>query len=196
MNYKFWLTHPNLILARFNYWIWEKRNPDKPWMCPGTIDFCEHHFQGSIKALEFGSGRSTQWFALLTDGLTSIEDSSEYYPIVKKQLESQGISNVNYLYIPLNHPETEPEHQSYNPLPDYVKVLEQFEDGELDFVIVDGHYRTNCILHSIVKIRIGGYLLVDDVNMWTSISSLPIPLEWKIVDDSTNGIKRCVIWQR
>lgn len=196
MNYKFWLAHPHLILARLNYWIWEQLNQDKPWMCPGTIDFCQQQFQGSLKALEFGSGRSTQWFARLTEHLTSIEHSSEWYSIAQAKLQSLGISNVNYLCIPLNHPETEPESSQYNPLPDYVKVLEQFEDGALDFVIVDGHYRTTCIMHSIPKIRDGGYLLVDDVNMWPSLKSLAIPTNWQIANDSTNGIKRCVIWQK
>jgi hypothetical protein len=195
MNYKFWLTHPHLILARLNYWIWERLNPDKPWMCPGTINFCQHHFKGSLKALEFGSGRSTQWFANLTEHLTSIEHSSEWYSITQNKLQLLGISNVSYLYIPLNHPEAEPENHQYQPLPDYVKVLDKFENGELDFIVIDGHYRTTCIICSISKIRTGGYLLVDDVNMWPSIESLPIPVNLKIVDDSTNGIKRCIIWQ-
>jgi predicted O-methyltransferase YrrM len=195
MNYKFWLEHPHLILARLNYWIWERLNPDKPWMCPGTINFCQHQFKGSIKALEFGSGRSTKWFANLTQHLTSIEHSPEWYSITQKNLQSLGISNVNYIYSPLDHPETQAESQQYDPLPEYVKILDKFKDGELDFVIVDGHYRTTCINHSIPKIRAGGYLLVDDVNLWPSIESLPIPSHWKIADDSTNGIKRCMIWQ-
>ena len=38
-------------------------------------------------------------------------------------------------------------------------------------------------------------LLVDDVNVWPCTESLPIPRNWRVADDSTNGIKRCVVWQ-
>jgi len=36
---------------------------------------------------------------------------------------------------------------------------------------------------------------VDDTNLWPSIETLPIPKNWKVVDNSTNGVKRTVIWQ-
>lgn len=195
MNLKYWLTHPGLLFHRIRYWIWEKSNPDKPWMCPGTIRFCQKHFADASCALEFGSGRSTRWFASLAKQLTSVEHSAEWYPQVQKQLQQAGITNVDYRFLPLSHPESEPERATYDPTPDYVLVADTFPDASLDFVIVDGHYRTNCIRHSIPKIRPGGYLLIDDINLWPSVADLPIPSTWKIVDDSTNGMKRCLIWQ-
>ena len=49
--------------------------------------------------------------------------------------------------------------------------------------------------HAKPKLRPGGYLLVDDVNFWPSPAALPIPDGWAVVDDSTNGLKRCLIWR-
>jgi hypothetical protein len=148
-----------------------------------------------MRGLEFGSGRSTSWFAGLLGRLTSVEHDSAWYQEVKAKLATNNVTNVDYRFVALDHPEAEPERPEYDPLPSYVKVADDFPDKGLDLVIVDGHYRTHCIRRSVPKIKAGRYLLVDDVNFWPSVQSLPVPKDWRIVDDSTNGIKRCVIWQ-
>ncbi|MCS7033521.1 MAG: class I SAM-dependent methyltransferase [Phycisphaerae bacterium] len=189
----FWLKRPRLAVARVRYWLWEKANPDKPWMCPGTVRFCQTHLSKSMSAIEFGSGRSTRWFAERVGRLISIEHNPQWYAQVQKQLEE--VKNVDYRLIPLNHPESEPERAEYSPVPDYVAIADALADRSIDFAVVDGHYRTHCVRHLIPKIAAGGYLLVDDINLWPSPQALPVPAHWPIVDDSTNGIKRCIIWQ-
>lgn len=191
----YWLTRPRMAWARFRYFLWERANPDKPWLCPGTVEFCRTHLSKSMTALEFGSGRSTRWFAGLVGKLISIEHCAEWYEVVKQQLVAAGIENVDYRFVSLNHPETEPERKLYDPTPDYVAVVDQLKDASLGLGIVDGHYRTTCTRHLVPKIAPGGYLLVDDINMWRSPSDLAIPANWHIADDSTNGVKRCIIWQ-
>jgi hypothetical protein len=148
-----------------------------------------------MNAIEFGSGRSTQWFSTLVGHLTSVEHNQDWYQQVKHRLDKENITNVTYLLVPLNHFESEPECDSYLPIPEYLVIADNISDKSLGFAVVDGHYRTNCIRHLIPKIAPKGLLLVDDVNMWSSIESLPIPTNWDVVDDSTNGIKRCVIWR-
>jgi len=184
-----------MALARVRYWFWERANPDKPWMCPGTIKFCQGHLSKSMTALEFGSGRSTRWFSTLVGRLISVEHNAEWYKVVQKQLADASASNVDYRLIPLNHSETEGERPEYSPVPDYVAVADSMENKSIDFAVVDGHYRTHCVRHLIPKIAPGGYLLVDDMNLWPSPEALPVPASWRIVDDSTNGIKRCIVWQ-
>jgi len=182
-------------LARVRYWLWERANPDKPWMCPGTIRFCQARLSKSMNALEYGSGRSTRWFSTLVGHLTSVEHNASWYETVKARIEADAINNVDYKFVPLNHPESEGERAEYTPVPDYVAVADGFGDRSLDFAVVDGHYRTHCVRHLIPKIALGGYLLVDDINLWGSPDELPIPADWHVADDSTNGIKRCIVWQ-
>jgi hypothetical protein len=184
-----------MAVARLRYWFWERANPDKPWLCPGTIRFCEQHLTPSMRAIEFGSGRSTRWFAAKVGELISVEQNAGWYEIVSRQLADAGVRNVDYRLVPLNHPESEAERPDYSPTPDYVAVADALPDRGVDFAVVDGHYRNDCVRHLIPKIAPGGYLLVDDMNFWPSPEALPIPATWKIVDDSDNGIKRCVIWQ-
>lgn len=191
----FWLKHPRRLVARLRYWVWEKRNPDKPWMCPGTVRFCEAHLTRSMSALEFGSGRSTAWFAGRVGHLISIEYNQPWYEQVREQIAAAKLTNVDYRYVPLDHPLAEPEHLEYSPTPAYVAVADALPDRSIHFAVVDGHYRTHCVRHLVPKIAPGGYLLVDDVNMWPSVGDLPVPPDWRIADDSTNGVKRCVVWQ-
>lgn len=184
-----------MLVRQVRYWAWEKRNPDKPWLCPGTVAFCESNLSRTMRGLEFGSGRSTRWFASRLGHLTSVEHAHTWYEQVAQTLSAEGVRNVDYRFVPLDHPEAEPERFEYVPTPAYVAVVDRFSDKSLDFVLVDGHYRTHCIRHAVPKVATGGYLVVDDVNMWPSHYALPIPDDWRIADDSTNGIKRCVVWQ-
>jgi predicted O-methyltransferase YrrM len=194
MTIRFWIRHPGLLPARVKYWLWEKRNPDKPWLCPGTIAFCEAHLAKSMKVLEFGSGRSTRWFAQLVGHITSVEHDSTWFREVQQQLADAQLTNVDYLNVALQ-PLPDPKQGLEQPVPNYVAVADRFADRSLDLIVVDGHYRNICIRHATKKLAPGGYLLVDDANRWPSLAALDVPPNWRIVDDSTNGLKRCVIWQ-
>lgn len=191
----FWVRRPGRLLHRLRYWAWERMNPDKPWMCPGTIAFCQNHLSPSMRAVEFGSGRSTLWFSKLVGRLTSVEHDAKWHEQVQLLLAENNAANVTYLHVPLDHPASQPEQDDYSPTPKYVAVADGFADGSLGFAVVDGHYRTHCVRHLVPKMAPGGLLLVDDVNMWPSVESLPVPASWPVVDDSTNGVKRCVIWR-
>ena len=148
-----------------------------------------------MSALEFGSGRSTRWLGKLVGHLISVEHNSKWYETTREQLVEDEITNVDLRLVPLDHPESAPERIEYSPVPNYVAVADGVSDRSLGLAIVDGHYRTNCIRHLVPKIAPGGYLLVDDIDMWPSPESLPVPEDWRVVDDSTNGVKRCIIWQ-
>lgn len=195
MVFHFWLRHPHKVLARVRYWWWERRNPDKPWLTPGAVAFLETHLRPEMIGLEFGSGRSTVWYARKLRHLTSVEHHAGWAETVKGQLAGAGITNVDYRAIPLDHPETDGEQPAYDPLPRYVAVASEFADGALDFVVVDGHYRSHCIRTVGDKLRPGGLLLVDDANMWPA-NAPPVPPEWLEVSRTTNDLKFTVIWRK
>lgn len=196
MAIAFWLKNPGMLLARFRYLLWERRNPDKPWLTPEAVAYLEGVLNREMSGLEFGSGRSTKWYAGKLGRLVSIEHSASWYEIVKAQLAKAGVKNVDYRLVPLNHPETQGEQPQYTPMPDYVAVVDGFPDSTFDFVVVDGHYRTNCIRASLHKLKPGGLLLIDDVNMWPIRDQFPVPLDWTRPHYSTNGIKWTGIWQK
>ena len=114
---------------------------------------------------------------------------------MKAVLVGHDSSNVDYRFIPLDHPECAPEQPIYSPLPAYVAVVANCPDKSLDFVVVDGHYRTTCIAAVLSKIKPGGLLLVDDANRWPG-DAPPVPCDWPEVSRTTNGIKFTVIWRK
>jgi len=195
MNLWFWLSHPRACLARLRYWWWEYRNPDKPWLTPAAVDFLETHLRPDMTGLEFGSGRSTVWFAGKLRRLTSVEHDPVWFATISRKLADAGLGNVDYRLIPLDHPKSAPEQEVYDPLPKYVAIVADFPDESLDFIVVDGHYRSHCIRQSHCKLKPGGFLLVDDANLWPDTKP-PVPTHWLEVSRSSNGLKTTVIWQK
>jgi predicted O-methyltransferase YrrM len=107
--------------------------------------------------VEFGSGRSTIWFAKHVGHLTSVEHSPEWHKMISEKLKQQGISNVDYLL--KSHDEHSDPGQS-----DYVKVIEGFGDETIDFALVDGMSQDICALKLLPKMRRGGLFVLDNAG--------------------------------
>jgi hypothetical protein len=195
-NISYWIRRPHLIVPRVRYWVWERANADKPWICRGAIEFLDRVLSGQMRGLEFGSGRSTAWFAKRLRSLVSVEHDAAWHRSVSDKLRSAGLNNVDYRLIPLDHAADTPEQSTYSPRPRYVAVAEEFAEGSLDLVVVDGHYRTHCIAAAVPKLARGGYLVIDDLNLWPTSQALGIPGEFELLNESTNGLKRTGIWRR
>jgi len=196
VNLSYWLRHPDRIFARVRYFAWERMNMDKPWLCPSSVRFCDLNLTGSMTGLEFGSGRSTAWFAGRLERLVNVEHNPGWHERVQARLASQNLTNVDYRLIPLDHPESDPERAEYATVPRYVAVADEFPDDSLDLVVVDGHYRTHCIRRCSEKLRPNGLLMVDDVNLWLTREEIPVPADWPVADLGSNGIKQTCIWRK
>lgn len=196
LNLGYWMKNPELIAARIRSWTWEKLNPDKPWLCPESIEYCERALSKSMRGLEFGSGRSTPWLAKRLGHLTSIEHSSDWHRKIRGILEREHLDNIDYRLIPLEHPENETEREVYDELPSYVAVLDAFPDENLNFILIDGRHRIACIKHCLGKLKKGGFLILDDAQLWQPLSSLPVPDNWLIVHKASDGLKTTCIWQK
>jgi hypothetical protein len=194
LKFWYWVRRPRAAIARIRYWVWEKRNPDKPWLTPAAVRFCEAVLAPPMRGWEFGSGRSTPWFAARLGHLVSIEHDPQWHAAVRERLAGAG--NVDYRLVPLDHSPGEPERPAYDPLPRYVAAIAAEPDESLDLVVIDGHYRTTCVRTCLAKIRPGGLLLVDDLDMWPRREELPVPPDWHEAHESTNGLKRTGIWRK
>jgi hypothetical protein len=86
---------------------------------------------------------STPWYARRVQYLHSVESDPVWYARVAPMLPT----NVRY--------ELRDERIVYTDLSDY-------EDGSLDFAVIDGDYRGACARAVIPKIRAGGYVFLDN----------------------------------
>jgi predicted O-methyltransferase YrrM len=195
MNIRYWTRHPLRFLRRVWYYFYERAHPTEPFVAPGAIRFLDSALPRQGIGLEWGSGRSTQWFARRLRQLVVVEHDQAWYEQVRQQLQQSGIDNVDYRLIPLEHPPQEPTRPVYDPVPRYVALASEFPDDYFDFVEVDGHYRQACARAALAKIKPGGLLLVDDTN-WLPLAEWGVPAAWKIVHQSIKINTVTSIWQR
>jgi len=182
--------HPSYTVRLAAYKVYERLHPRDPWIAPGAVGWCDRHLDRGMRAWEFGSGRSTVWFAERVKSLTSIEHDADWYHRVKPRLRD----NVDYRLIPLEHPPDEPTRPRYAPLPAYVAAISDEPDGSLHFVVVDGHYRQACILATLRKIGCGGLLLLDNSD-WLADPEWGVPQEWPIVHRSSSVMGTTTVWR-
>jgi len=135
------------------------RNPDLPWLTPTSISFLDQFLKPTDIGLEFGSGRSTLWFANKVSKLFSVEHDNGWYEKIKQHIQKNSIDNVIYHHISL-------EEMTERMVPAYVEVINSVNDNTLDFVLVDGKYRDFCATSSITKLKSKGLLIIDNADVY------------------------------
>ncbi len=139
--------------------LYRRQNPDLPWFSPQAIEFLADYLLPSDTGLEFGSGRSTLWFAQKVGQLTSVEHNADWAEKVKAMLAARSLQNAELVFAPkLNGANPDIEHS------EYVGVTSRFVAESLDFVVVDGIYRAQCALHSLPLLKRHAMLIIDNVN--------------------------------
>src|SRR5688572_32091687 len=63
MNIRYWLRHPDRFVRRVWHYFYEIRHPDEPFLAPAAVRFLDRNLARDGAGLEWGSGRSTAWFA-------------------------------------------------------------------------------------------------------------------------------------
>src|SRR5206468_5320386 len=92
------LRHPRSIPRCLSQHPLKGRSPldlETPWFSYAAIDFLESFLEPQMIAFEYGSGGSTIFLAHRIKFLYSVEDNSEWFERVCRQLNEKRISNVN-----------------------------------------------------------------------------------------------------
>lgn len=145
---------PRCLYALAQRRLWRRTHPGVPWLTRQAVEILEERLKPSDIGLEWGSGRSTVWFARKVAHLTSIEHNDHWYNRVKKLLSDKGIENVDLLFAAL-------EAKGQGP-PEYVRVIAEQPKASFDFVLVDGRLRDQCTEVALQIIKPGGMLIIDD----------------------------------
>jgi predicted O-methyltransferase YrrM len=151
---------PGYVYNRVRQARYEHGHPDDPWLTPAAIRLLGTLLRPADRGAEFGSGRSTLWFASRVAALTSVEHDGEWHAAVCERLNGLGVSNVHCVHVPEDQPM---EHGDSSA---YARVAFTFPDASLDFALVDGHYRDYSAKFILPKIKPGGLLIIDNVNWY------------------------------
>jgi predicted O-methyltransferase YrrM len=153
---RFYLT-PRYIYNRISDLFYQRAHPADPWLTPAAIGLLGTLLRPTDRGAEFGSGRSTLWFAARVAELTSVETNTRWHEAVTSQLKERGVSNVDYILVP----EDQPAENGDGP---YARTALNFPDASLDFALVDSYYRDHTAKFIMPKIKPGGLLIIDNIN--------------------------------
>jgi predicted O-methyltransferase YrrM len=156
---------PRYVYHRTRQLLYERAHPDDPWLTPAAIRLLARLLRPVDQGAEFGSGRSTLWFAARTAALTSVEHDRRWHESVTARLKERGLGNVEYILAPEDQPVERGGDSAY------ARTALAFPDASLDFALVDGHYRDYSAKFVMPKIRPGGMLIIDNVNWYLPCQS-------------------------
>jgi predicted O-methyltransferase YrrM len=163
---------PQYIYHRTRQLFYERGNPGNPWLTPDAVRLLGGMLRASDQGIEFGSGRSTLWFAERVAQLTSVEHDALWHRAVSQDLRARGLTNVDYVLAPWDP--DEPGQDS-----DYVGTLRRFPESGIDFALIDGAYRDHAARLAMPRIKPGGLLIIDNVNWFLpSYSRAPASRSW------------------
>ena len=156
---------PRYIRDRARQMVYERAHPDDPWLTPAAIRLLSTLLRPTDRGAEFGSGRSTAWFAARVSALTSVEHDPRWHEKVTATLKERGLGNVECVLAPEDQPAERGGESAY------ARTALAFPDASLDFALVDGHYRDYSAKFIMPKLKPGGMLIVDNVNWYLPCQS-------------------------
>jgi hypothetical protein len=125
--------------------------PDLPWIPFNAIERLEACLRSDWRMIEFGSGMSTAWYARRVAYVHSIESDSGWYQTLANTLPG----NVRY---------------ELRSGPRYWD-LDEYEDRSLDFAVIDGIARDQCVNAVLPKLRSGGWIYLDNSDKDMTVSN-------------------------
>ncbi len=147
---------PRYIWSWAKLGVYQRNHADHPWLTPLANQILEGVLLPTDIGLEWGSGRSTLWFARHLKHLTSVEHDKAWHAKIHQKIKERQLP-VDYVLCD-EQPTADP---AASP---YVGVADRFQDYSLDFVLVDGAFREHCALRATDKIKPGGLLVIDNAN--------------------------------
>jgi len=153
-----------------------------------------------MTVFEYGSGGSTIFFSKRVKKMISMEHDRTWYQHVLDILKDNNISNCEYL---ISEPQPSPDSQTgftskeYTNMSfeAYVKGIDAFPDKSFDLVFIDGRARPSCILHSLDKIRPGGFLMLDNSERIYYKQGKELLTNWEQTDFWGHGPYGAYPWQ-
>ena len=127
-------------------------------MTSDAIDLLEKLIRSDDVGIEFGSGRSTVWFCERVGYLFSVETDPAWYEWTRQALLSKNLNNFTFECVSMEEVEKTPEK--------YVNFFIKYRDNSFDFALIDGKLRAEATKTVLKKIKVGGLLIIDNINRY------------------------------
>jgi len=190
-----------ILKVRFSFF--RKLNDPCPWLSPSSVRFLKQHLTKDMTGLEFGSGISTLFTAPKVNQLISVEHNKEWYEMIVERFKTSGINNVDYRFIAQNDPslfnddsfEME-DNLGFQVRKDYVNyymTVKSIPDNSLDFVLVDGRARPECLYYALPKMKKKSIVILDNSEREHYKIVFDFMKEYPVYT-TTNGLTDTTFW--
>lgn len=125
--------------------------PHRPWISYDVQDRFRAHLTPTSRVLEFGLGMSTSWYAARAGEVVAVEADSDWARRVAGFLKDQGQNNVII--------------RLASDLADYVVLPAGMAKSGFDLIVIDGHFRAECVPFAITALRPGGMIYLDNSDV-------------------------------
>ena len=144
-----------------------------PWITFGAIDFLRQSLRPGLTIFEYGSGGSTLfWLTFKPASLVSVEHDPAWHATLGARISTNPVLDYRLVspeptLIP-GDPSDPDAGSSGDPawaghrFDRYVSQVDGFPEQHFDLVLIDGRARPACIRHSASKVKIGGWLVLDN----------------------------------
>ena len=148
-----WLSS---ILARWRRGgqLWDH----DPWLVFAARDRLDTLITRDAKVFEWGSGISTVWLARRAALVVSVEHDPAWYEAVGEALAERGLKNCKRTLVERGPGADDVAWEAY------ASLIDAFDDGYFDVVVVDGRARVQCAAHAAAKVAEDGALLLDNAE--------------------------------
>lgn len=148
---------PTYVRDRIALEFRQRQRPDEPWLTAPAVAIIASWLRESDTGIEWGSGRSTLWFAARVARLISIEHNETWYTKTSNELHDRGLATRTDIRLCLDG-------RDGGPTSSYVRIASEIESESLDFALVDGVARDHCALAALSLLKPGGLLVIDNIN--------------------------------
>jgi predicted O-methyltransferase YrrM len=129
----------------------------------GAVDQLKAVLQPFWRAFEWGAGDSTLWLAQRTAHVVTVEGDTRWHDKTRSELVQFGISNVTLILA-----QTEAV---------YVSMIDNYP--AFDVVCIDGRHRADCIAHAVERVKVGGYLVLDNSERAQYQDAMRLMAAWR-----------------
>lgn len=208
-NPNYWKYRILRPVIKLRYKAFRKKNSPTPWLSPAATLFFDEWLTKEHIGVEFGSGVSTIFFAKRTKKMVVIEHYKPWYDKVVELFKKHDIDTVDYRFVAQQKEEEikvnpalfesfDLAARDFNPRWDYLNyftILSDLEKNSVDFVLVDGRARPECLFMSLDKLKSGGLMVLDNSERERYSIVFDYLSDWDSYTTST-GLTDTTFWQK
>lgn len=147
-----------------------------PWLSFRAIELIQARLRPDHRVFEFGGGGSTLFFLDRVASVVTVEHDAHWFEKLKSDISRSAGERWTAIPRPAQKGEvveqpdpTVPEHyHSSDPqyagmnFREYASAIDAYPDQHFDWILVDGRARPSCMMHAIPKLKVGGFLVLDN----------------------------------